>query len=106
MGYLTTFTIRNDGTHLLKELSNAEKTKLINDLYYACTKHNPSYISVGGFVNMIDAQSTQHADDNTVYVNYGNKIQNINPYDAEIDDYLEMGNIDYLKDVIKTAKKS
>ena len=85
MGYLTTFTIYNDGAHMLKELTAEQKDKLINDLHDACfnSRFATKTYSVNGFVNMINSQRARHADDHTVYVHMGNCLVNMNPWEKE-----------------------
>lgn len=45
MGYLTTFTVYNDGVDLVKE--NAQD--FANKIYEAATSHQPCEIAVGNF---------------------------------------------------------
>lgn len=80
MGYLTTFTIYNDGVHLLKD--KKYQKKFCEDLYSAAsrTREKEEIISIGCFVNAITAHPPRHADDRTIYVHMGNCTTEINAF--------------------------
>lgn len=76
MGYLTTFTIYNDGSHLLEENSELFAKKV----YEATSNSSVSEIGIGNFVNLIRAQKPRHADSHTIYIHMGNLVFEMNPY--------------------------
>lgn len=81
MGNLTTFTIYNDGLHLLEDEKNAiEFAKKIVE--HAKSHTVASDISLGSFANFCRAQETRHADDSTIYVHAGNTVIDVNPYQS------------------------
>jgi len=81
MGYLTTFSIYNDGAYELlkhpKELASA--------LHDACIARDPDSYGLGSHANLITAQKPRHADDATVYVHMGNTLCEMNGYSSETD---------------------
>lgn len=79
MGYLTTFTVYNDGSDLVEPNANefAKKIKC------ACDNYETTEIALGHFCNLVKAQKPRHADDNTVYVHMGNSVFEMNPYSEE-----------------------
>jgi len=81
MGYLTTFTIYNDGIHLIKE----HPQDFAEGVFSAANefRNAPIDIAIGGFVNLIRVQRSRHADDNTIYVHMGNCVVELNPYSEE-----------------------
>ena len=85
MGYLTTFTIYNDGCHLLKEAPAAFAEKL----YEACLNHEVKDFGLRGFCNLVHVQKCRHADDHTMYVHMGNCVTEVNAYSQEFRDLLE-----------------
>ena len=103
MGYLTTFTIYNDGVDLVKE--NAQD--FANKIYDAATSHEPCEIPVGNFANLVRVQKTRHADDHTLYVHMGNTVVEVNPYSPETQKMMQNNPkffkkiLDYLNDQVK-----
>lgn len=82
MGNLTTFTIYNDGLHLLEDEKNAiEFAKKIVE--HANSSLGVSDISLGNFANFCRAQKTRHADDQTIYAHVGNTVTDVNPYESQ-----------------------
>jgi len=81
LGYLTTFTIYNDGINLVKE--NAQD--FANKIHDASTEYrnDSCEIAIGSFCNLVKVQKTRHADDHTVYVHMGNTILEMNPRSEE-----------------------
>lgn len=87
MGYLTTFTIYNDGVNLIKENSK----EFSNKIFEASTGFNDTSreLQIGNFVNLVRVQKSRHADDHTTYVHMGNCVFEMNPYSQETKNFLE-----------------
>lgn len=79
MGYLTTFTIYNDGIDLIKKDSD----KFCEKLYQAACSQQVKNIGHGCFANLVQVQKTRHADDHTVYVHMGNCVTEMNAWSKE-----------------------
>lgn len=96
MGNLTTFTVYNDGIHLVKE--NAQD--FADKIYSAAVFGQASDIGLGNFGNVIRMQKCRHADDHTLYVHMGNSVFEMNPYSQETKKMLER-NPDFFERVVK-----
>lgn len=79
MGYLTTFTVYNDGIDCIRNNSDDFAKKIIT----AMECGNPSEIPIGNFANLIRVQKCRHADDNTIYIHMGNTVFEMNPNSQE-----------------------
>lgn len=79
MGYLTTFTVYNDGVDLVK--TNAQD--FADKIYRAAVGHEVCDIPVGNFANLVRVQKCRHADDHAIYVHMGNGVFEMNPYSDE-----------------------
>lgn len=114
MGNLTTFTVYNDGIHLVKE--NAQD--FANKVYNAAVFGQVADIELGNFCNVIRVQKCRHADDHTLYVHMGNSVFEMNPYSQETKNLLERNpeffdrvvkfldrEVKELKTMLKEAKK-
>lgn len=95
MGYLTTITFRNDYGDTLR--ANAEK--VVEEIYRAMMRHEPSDISIANCGNPMEAQGTRHADDHTIYVHMGNCVTEMNPYSKETKKIIKQ-NPDFAKRLI------
>ena len=114
MGFLTTFTIYNDGCDRLNpdNLTPEQKDEILRKLYYGCIgslddqRKGNKAVDIGfqGFCNLITVQYHRHADDHTVYVHYGNTVFNINSYN---DDFKELAKRDpkIVETFLKVAKR-
>ena len=107
MGFLTTFTIYNDGTHLIKK----NKEEVIEAIYDAmCSREGKDY-PIGNHCNLIKSQEPKHADSHTCYVHMGNTVCEMNPWSKETKDILENHEsffnslLDYLEFTVKHLKK-
>ena len=79
MGYLTSFTIYNDGCdEILKH-----KEEFAEKIYKACSSNETTTFELGCHANLVICQKTRHADDTTVYVHMGNTLCEMNPYSTE-----------------------
>lgn len=113
MGYLTTFTIYNDGLHLIdpKNPKNSNNIKeLVDNIYYGAVGSEVSG-SVGNFVNMINVQNPKHSSDFVLFVSSGNNFLELNAYSKETSRLFKnnkeyaKGILKLLDDEIKTLKK-
>ena len=79
MGYITTFSIYNDGIENIKE----NPVEFANSSYECVVNHvgnQPTSIQLGNFSNLIRVQPTRHADDATIYIHSGNCVTEFNAY--------------------------
>jgi hypothetical protein len=88
MGYLTHVSLYNDGIDLLKtaseEESGATAKKFCLNLYRA-SQHASCYgrettVPLDYFANFATVQIPVHADERTLYLNYGNCLIDLSPY--------------------------
>ena len=96
MGYLTTFTVYNDGVDLVKEHAQ----DFANKIYRAAIGHQICDLAIGNFCNLVKVQKCRHASDNTTYVHMGNTVVEINPYSQETKNMLER-NPEFFEKVVK-----
>lgn len=76
MGYLTTFTVYNDGLSEIKD--NADKfAEVITE---ACRSNSAKEIGLGCHVNLIKAQRPLHASDKAIFVHMGNCVTDVSSY--------------------------
>jgi hypothetical protein len=102
MGYLTTFTVYNDGVHLVKENAQDFADKIYDA---AVTPRSATFdIAIGNFGNLVRAQKCRHADDNTIYAHMGNSVFEMNPYSDETKKLAER-NPEFFKRVVKFLEK-
>lgn len=86
MGYLTTFTIYNDG---ISNLSNLKENayefsqSLIESVANYDPPDYPKVVSCGNFSNFCKVHKPRHADSHTLYVHAGNTVCEMNPYSQE-----------------------
>lgn len=82
MGFLTTFTIYNDGVDLLLDEKNA--IEFAHKLYSHASGLDVESddVSLGNFANFCRAQKPRHADDTTIYVHIGNTVVCMDPYEV------------------------
>jgi hypothetical protein len=100
MGYLTTFTVYNDGVGLIKANSQDFADKIYNAAIGSATCDIP----VGNFANLVRVQKCRHADDLTTYVHMGNNVFEMNPYSEETKKLAER-NPDFFKKAVKFLEK-
>ena len=85
MGYLTTFTIFNDGIHLILEDSKDFCGKLYDA---ALSDGRITNISHGNHCNLVKVQKTRHADDTTLYVHMGNTLSEMSAYSKSAEELM------------------
>ena len=111
MGFLTTFTVYNDGVDLI-DPSRPENEENIKDLASAVHKaargmpeRTGQYsFPVGGFSNLINVQTARHADDVSVYVHRSNTLTEMNAKSALTRQLME-SQPQFAKTLIKTMEE-
>lgn len=109
MGFLTTFTIYNDGIGEIEKNKKEFAEIIIKASAYPY--NNSKTYACGNHTNLIKAQHPRHADNTTIYVHAGNTVCEMNAYSQETKDILkyntkffdEMLNI--MKDNVKIMEK-
>ena len=112
MGYLTTFTVYNDGADLLRK----DTEELGEKLYHSCigvyTRNGRSGDFGHGYhANLVKVQVPRHADDHTCYVHMGNTVTEMNPYSEQtqyiINNFPDFFNsmLKHMESTVKELKK-
>lgn len=96
MGYLTTFTVYNDGVDLVKEHAQDFADKI----YRAAVEQQTCDLGIGNFCNLVRVQKCRHSSDNTIYVHMGNGVFEMNPYSEETKNMLDR-NPEFFEKVVK-----
>ena len=78
MGFLTTFTIYNDGADEITD--NPEE--FAKKIHHACMNDETGSIGLGSHANLIKHQRPRHSGDKTIYVHAGNTVVEMNPYSS------------------------
>ena len=76
MGFLTTFTVYNDGCDQIKK----HPKEFAETIYNACSERKTETYPLGNHCNLITAQGTRHADEHTIYVHMGNTVCEMNSW--------------------------
>ena len=112
MGYLTTFTIYNDGLDQIKKNPEQVVAAICEAAYRMHgNKHLREDFSIGNHCNLISAQYTRHADDHTVYVHRGNCVTEMNAHSNKTKDICKRcpdffdAMLSQIEDEIKYLKK-
>ena len=101
MGYLTTFTIYNDGADQLTIDTDKLALKLQQGCHGIYTRDGVSGSFGHGYHgNLVTVQKPRHADDHTCYVHMGNTLTEMNPNSEETKRLLE-SNPMYFDDLLK-----
>lgn len=106
MGYLTTFTIYNDGCDLVKK----HPEKFAEEIYNGCLGvhsrdgRSSDSFGLGYHANLVTVQKPRHADDETVYVHSGNTVVEFNPSSKDFKD-LAKRNPSYVKSMLNLMKE-
>ena len=80
MGYLTTFTVYNDGCDEIPK--NAQE--FADQIYKACSNSKGKItFPLGCHANLVTCQKTTHANDITIYVHAGNTVTEMNYFSQE-----------------------
>lgn len=79
MGFLTTFTIYNDGIDGIRK----DSKEFCDNLYFAAIRGEVSDVAHGNHCNLVKVQKTRHADDHTIYIHMGNTLCELNAYSDE-----------------------
>ena len=83
MGMLVTATIYMDGLDQIKKNPN----EFVEKLSEIAESGKSDYFGLGNHGNVVNVQKCRHSDDRTIYVNMGNTVTEVNPYD---DDFLTL----------------
>ncbi|MBU2612274.1 MAG: hypothetical protein KKB62_00955 [Nanoarchaeota archaeon] len=108
MGYLTTFTIYNDGIELIRKDSNEFCEKLKS----CALEMKTDTFGHRNFTNLVKVQKSRHADDPTVYVHMGNTLCEMNAYSKETKNIMDKNPeffkemLDYMKGQVKKLEKN
>jgi hypothetical protein len=100
MGYLTTFTIYNDGVDLVKDHAQDFANKILK----ASRSSQAGDIAIGSFCNLVRVQKSRHADECTMYVHMGNCVTELNPYSQETKNLAER-HPEFFKKLVKFAEQ-
>jgi len=112
MGYLTTFTIYNDGVSEL-EKNQVEFCDKLKRACYGGFSNTPRTDSFGhgSHANLVTIQKPRHADDHTCYVHMGNTLCEMNPYSEHtkyvaenFPEYFDQM-LNHMENVVKELKK-
>lgn len=99
MGYLTTFTIYNDGIDSIEK----DSKKFCEKLHYAAIYGEQQSFGHGSFGNLVNVQACRHADDWTTYVHKGNCVTEVNPFSNDFEKLIER-NLDFAKSLVSFMK--
>lgn len=99
MGYLTTFTIYNDGIDTIKKNS----VEFCNKLHYAVVSGSDQTFGHDYFCNLVNVQKTRHADDHAMYIHMGNCVTRLNAFDRETEELMRR-NPKFFKELLTFAR--
>ena len=97
MGYLTTFTVYNDGLHII-----GERPKEFGEKLHESTRESldsTTKFGLGGFCNIAKVQRSRHADDHTIYVHMGNCLTEVNIFSQEFKQLIK-ANPEFAKELV------
>jgi len=100
MGYLTTFTVYNDGCHDIP----THAKDFADKVHSACMSHKTKSFGLGMNANLVKCQKTRHADDHTIYVHAGNTLVEMNPFSEDTKDALKV-NPEFFKKMLKMMER-
>jgi len=108
MGYLTTIILHNDALDTFQK-HPANFAKAIFD---GINKANDERVQVDmpfeGYCNYISVEPSRHADDQTVFVHYGNTVVNLNPWNEDFKNMMQRPDMaeNFLKSAERTIKEA
>lgn len=94
MGYLTTFTVYNDGASGISKDPKQFADKIYSLIGTRQYEEFHTTTAVNGFV-----QQSRHADEMTIYVNAGNCVTEVNPYSRGFKDLIKK-NPDFARELV------
>ncbi|MBI1968956.1 hypothetical protein HYS49_03520 [Candidatus Woesearchaeota archaeon] len=101
MGYLTTFTIFNDGLHLILE----DSLDFCRRLYEQASRvTETNSLGHGYFATLVKVQKPRHADDCTTYVHMGNTVCEMNASSRETETLMR-DHPKFFQDMLKFMRK-
>jgi len=95
MGYLTTFTIYNDGANGITKDPTQFADKIDSLIGTRQFEEFHTTTGVNGFV-----QQSRHADEKTIYVNAGNCVTEVNPYSKSFKELIKK-NPDFARELVE-----
>jgi len=95
MGYLTTFTIYNDGANGITKDPTQFADKIDTLIGTRQFEEFHTTTGVNGFV-----QQSRHADEKTIYVNAGNCVTEVNPYSKSFKELIKK-NPDFARELVE-----
>jgi len=93
MGFLTTFTVYNDG---IDQIENHPK-EFGKKVCEAMRRNEVHTFGVGNYANLVNVQKPRHADDCTIYVHSGNTVSEMNAYSEDTGKLIESHEVFFMK---------
>ena len=82
MGCLTTITIHNDALSDFEKDPEKFAKAIFEGIRMADKENSSATMGFGGYCNYITVHPPKHADDNHIYVHFGNEVEQIHGYSA------------------------
>jgi len=95
MGFLTTFTINNDGIDKILKNSN----EFCEKLYNRALKGVTTDFGHGGYANLVKVQKARHANDPTIYAHMRNTVCEMNACSQDTETLMRE-NPEFFKDML------
>ncbi len=102
MGYLTTVILHNDAKHAFEKNPEKFGQAILDGMDKASAERKQVDVGFDGYANYISVEPSRHADDQTIFVHYGNSVLNLNPYNEDFKKLLERPHI--LEAYVKSAE--
>jgi len=106
MGFITTFSVYNDGCDQLQKHPE-EFAKIV---YEGCLvgKKGTNQVGLGNHANLITMQRTRHADSHTLYLHAGNIVTDVREIEEKDDPQLDnaIRELEYQLERLKFLKKT
>jgi hypothetical protein len=83
MGYLTTITIHNDALGDFEKDPEKFAKAIFEGIRRADEENSSVTMGFGGYCNYITVHPPKHADDNHIYVHFGNGVEQISGYSTD-----------------------
>jgi hypothetical protein len=103
MGFLTTIIVHNDALHTFKKEPAEFAKAIFEGMDRANSEHKQVSVGLGSYCNYIHVEPSRHADDETVYLHYGNSVTNLNGYNQNFEDLIKL-NPDLAQKFVNRAK--
>ncbi len=86
MGYLTTVILHNDALRTFEDNPTEFAQAIFKGIDQAQYGHREVSCSCGNYANYIHVHPSRHADDETLYLHWGNSVTNLGAYDLDFVD--------------------